>query len=198
MSFEAVSRTIPLRITKNPSLVSTISFIFQILSLCALALFVVSLLHKMIGAETLTVFQLVYISNCVYKRSNFFYLATRDAGWVTGGWQYYQPDYDYTSILTAKLQISKYFIENSLILQGIYLTATFIWIIIFLIYSCQNTCQQEEDSRPPSNRIFYNIIVALYQYLIFPLTAAFLLVITITIYVNNRSLESAQPHLGSL
>lgn len=139
-------------------------------------------------------FQLVYISNCLYLRSNFFYLATRSAGWVTGGWQYYEPDYDYSSVLTARLQISKYFIENTIVFQGIYLTAAFLWIIFFVIY----TCQQEEGSRSTLKTFLYKVVIAVYQYLVFPLTAAFILIMIITVYVNNSPSVPSQPKLGSI
>ena len=47
--FTAISRNIPLRISNQLSMLATLKYIFDILSYIALALFAVSLVHKMIG-----------------------------------------------------------------------------------------------------------------------------------------------------
>ena len=65
LSFPAVSDNIELRVSQNKSQYATIKSIFVYLSYIALALFVLSLSHKLIGAELLVAFELAYLSNAL-------------------------------------------------------------------------------------------------------------------------------------
>lgn len=76
VDFEAISETLPMTVTKGASLISSTAVVFQMLSKVSLGFFALSAVHKMIGAETLTVFQLVYLSNCLYPKDNMYLLVT--------------------------------------------------------------------------------------------------------------------------
>jgi hypothetical protein len=54
--------------------VSTIKFVFKVLSWVALGVFLVSLPHKMIGLELLIPCQLVYFSYVFFKQSKIHYV----------------------------------------------------------------------------------------------------------------------------
>lgn len=76
LNFQAISRTLPMIVTKDAALIGQTAAIFELLSKIALGFFAFSAVHKMIGAETLTVFQLVYLSNCLYPKTNMYFLVT--------------------------------------------------------------------------------------------------------------------------
>lgn len=71
VSFDAVSKTLPLVIVKYQEELKTIRTIFTILSYISVGFFLLSLGHKMIGVEVLTNIQLIYLSNAFCR--NFYF-----------------------------------------------------------------------------------------------------------------------------
>ena len=51
----------------------TIRTIFRVISYIGLALFLLSLGHKMMGVELVTNLQIVYLSNALYHKAFFFF-----------------------------------------------------------------------------------------------------------------------------
>jgi len=56
--------------------------------------FLISLGYKMIGAELMTYFQLVYFSNAFYKKQGFFLSQILGLNVVSGGWSLFYDDND--------------------------------------------------------------------------------------------------------
>ncbi len=84
LSFTALSRNEKLIVSNHLSAYSSIMFIFRILSYAALAVFALSLPHKMIGAELLVSCQLVYLSYALYHNPTALIGAVRGFSLVTG------------------------------------------------------------------------------------------------------------------
>ena len=72
LDFSAVSQTLPLIIPTNVEQHATVQMIFGLLAYTALGLFVLSLAHKMIGAELLSCLQIVYLSGTLYHTPSYF------------------------------------------------------------------------------------------------------------------------------
>ena len=68
-----MSSTLPLIIVKNEQMLRTIRTIFRVISYIGLALFLLSLGHKMMGVELVTNLQIVYLSNALYHKAFFFF-----------------------------------------------------------------------------------------------------------------------------
>lgn len=94
LAFNAIGRNIPLTISHNLDSNNTIEFIFKILSYMSLALFVLSLSHKMIGAELLLCCQMVYLSNCFNEKSTMIMNTVKSFQMVTGDWSFFHSDSD--------------------------------------------------------------------------------------------------------
>jgi len=71
-----------------------IKLIFIYLDYAAVAIFLISLGYKMIGAELMTCCQLVYFSNAFYKKQFIFFSQTQGLKSVTGGWSLFSDDND--------------------------------------------------------------------------------------------------------
>jgi hypothetical protein len=90
LNFQVISRNIPLIVSYKISSYMTIEYIFDILSYTALGLFIISLGHKMIGAEILLCGQMVYLSNCFNDKSSFMMSSLKSLKLVTGGWSFFR------------------------------------------------------------------------------------------------------------
>ena len=86
LSFDAISSTLKLVIINKQQEYKTFRIVFKILSYIALGIFVLSLGYKMVGAETITCCQLVYLSNAFYHQQYFFFNLLKQLGLVTGSW----------------------------------------------------------------------------------------------------------------
>ena len=62
----------------------TIKFIFRSLSFCFIGVFLLSLCHKMIGAELAVSSQMVYLSFALYSSASYLSPALRSFSLVTG------------------------------------------------------------------------------------------------------------------
>lgn len=84
LNFTAQSETMPLIIFSLDSEYKISKLIFRVLAYSALALFLLSLAHKMIGAELLTCCQLVYFSICFYNPLTVPFSAIKNQGTARG------------------------------------------------------------------------------------------------------------------
>jgi len=73
LSFEAISKTLPLIILNNQAEYKSIKLIFGILGYISVGVFLLSLGHKMVGAETMACSQIVYLSYVLYNKPYFFF-----------------------------------------------------------------------------------------------------------------------------
>jgi hypothetical protein len=89
LSFEAISRNTPLIISQYRDQYKTFKSIFRALSYLVLGLFLLSLPHKMIGAELLFNCQIVLISNALYTRPSFLFNSVKNFGLVSGDWSFF-------------------------------------------------------------------------------------------------------------
>lgn len=109
VEFVAVSETLPLEIVEYQEELMTIRTIFYAISYIALIVFVLSLGHKMLGAEVMVNLQLVYLSNAFYKHSHFFFNELRRLHLVNGYWSLFWQQETDTFILSpfsTRLDIS--------------------------------------------------------------------------------------------
>ena len=84
--FQAVSENMPLIITSYSDSYALSKVIFFYLSIAALIVFILSLPHKMIGAEVLSCCQVVYLSNSFYEKPRFLFSSVKSFQLVTGYW----------------------------------------------------------------------------------------------------------------
>ena len=86
LNFTAVSRNEELTLVSEEDISKrkTIKFIFTYLSLGFLGVFLLSLCHKMIGAELAVSSQMVYLSFTLYARPSYLLVALRSFSLVTG------------------------------------------------------------------------------------------------------------------
>lgn len=77
-----------------------------------MALFLVSLSHKMIGPELLVTCQVVYLSKLLYGRATLFSLVIKRFDLVTGGWSFFANEFngDKVLYLAARVEINPYFL----------------------------------------------------------------------------------------
>lgn len=132
LSFSAVSRNAPLIISHHLSEYGTIKLIFGYLALIVLGLFVLSLPHKMIGAELLFNCQLVYLSNAFYARASFLFGSVKDFGLVSGYWSFFYDEAEHADLLypfTERVELTPSFLEDSLIVVGVLLVLVLLFIV---------------------------------------------------------------------
>jgi hypothetical protein len=86
LTFDAISQSQNLIILSNPQELHISTLIFTALGYLSLAIFVLSLGYKMVGAETVTCCQLVYLANVLYQRQYIFFNEVKQMKMVTGGW----------------------------------------------------------------------------------------------------------------
>ncbi len=88
-NFTAQSETMPLIIFSLDKEYKISKLIFLVLAYSALALFLLSLAHKMIGAELLTCCQLVYFSICFYNPLTVPFSAIKNHGVIRGYYPFF-------------------------------------------------------------------------------------------------------------
>lgn len=136
LDFLADSSTLPLVLTRNPHLISASAFIFQALSYAALVFFALSLSHKTVGAEVISTFQVVYLSNCAYQSLSFFSYTTLEVGWVTGGWPLSSPTISSdVPFLRDRVALSQHFLDNSILVTAVLFPAVLLWAILLFCRS---------------------------------------------------------------
>jgi hypothetical protein len=111
VSFDAVSETLPLVIIENQEQLRTIKTIFIIISYVVLAVFLLSLGHKLIGVEVIINLQLIYLSNAFFKKTYFFLNEIRRLHLVTGYWALFwnEDDLKFNPPFSEKVDMTPYF-----------------------------------------------------------------------------------------
>lgn len=84
LAFFAISDDIPLILSAHLDQYATIETVFGFLGYAALGFFLLSLGHKMIGAELLFCCQMVCLSNYFYRVPSFLFSPVKKLGLVTG------------------------------------------------------------------------------------------------------------------
>lgn len=91
----------------------------KIIAYIILAVFLVSLPHKMIGSELLVCSQIVYLSNCFYKIPSFEFSTVNNFHLVTGYWSlfYSSADKKLLTPFTSRVEISPEFMDSNLLVS---------------------------------------------------------------------------------
>jgi hypothetical protein len=84
LQFIAKGRNWKLLVSQSTSTKKTLTFFFKVLSYAALGVFLLSLLHKMIGAEFIVSCQVIYFSFAYYEQPTFISSTIRSLQLVTG------------------------------------------------------------------------------------------------------------------
>ena len=187
LTFNAVSETQPLRIVQNQEQLKTTNTIFWAISYIATGIFFLSLSHKIIGAELITNLQIVCISNAFYHKSYFFFNEVRRLELVTGFWSMFheESDSDFSPPFSQRVDLTPFFLENSLIVVAVLIPATVAFLILKCYIHTKTVTGAEQpnrlDENPPTELKRLGCIVrALYRMLLFPLSAGFMLVLSLS------------------
>lgn len=140
IAFDAISRTAPLIISTNIAFFDQFKVIFTALSYVALALFCLSLPHKLIGAELLVCCQIVYVSHCFYGRASFLMTSLKSFNLVTGLSTFFYADADRELLFpfTDRVEITAVFLKSCLFIVVALLLFALLWGIL-AAYDCYST-----------------------------------------------------------
>ena len=109
--FRVESDNIELTISNNLTMYQTIKLHFIIISFVTLGVFVLSLGHKMIGAELLSSVILVYLSLVLYGKVPFLVNSMNELQNLSGYWVFILEEYeDVLPALTERVLLSPYFL----------------------------------------------------------------------------------------
>jgi hypothetical protein len=195
VDFEAVSRTMPLRIAKSAELMKSAKFIFTLLSLVAVGLFAVSLTHRMIGAELLVCFQVVLLSNCPYQKWDMFTYATQGTGAVSGGWPLFGTALSPSvPTLTNRILMSLAFLNNSFVVVSLLLLFSLILAALALALNAKTPSEKASSKSLECLRGGSRI---LYGHLLFPLSVGFCVPLALGVFVSCLRLSAKETFLGS-
>jgi hypothetical protein len=138
LAFTVQSNTTALILFSKTRELQQITFIFRMLSYIALALFLLSLGHKMIGAELLSSCQLVYLSYCFYQRPSVLFSSLQSFGLVTGYWSlfYDAADSKLVSDFSDRVQLAPQFLESSLVVSCVLFVVFSLWMILLAVRRC--------------------------------------------------------------
>jgi hypothetical protein len=117
LHFSAVSNTVPLRISLFKGEFAIIEMVFEYVAYAALAVFLLALPHKMMGAELLSSCVLAYLSNALYQESSFLLSSIKKFNLVTGDWALLHTEDDAGLIrpFTDRVELTEYFLTSSAI-----------------------------------------------------------------------------------
>ena len=101
----------------------------------------------MIGAELTTNLQIVCLSNALYDKGYFFFNEVRRLELVAGFWSMFhqEQDSDFSPPFSQKVDMTPFFLENSLIVVAVLLPVT----IAFLILKCYIHMKAVTDAEKP-------------------------------------------------
>jgi cysteine-rich repeat protein len=132
--FDAVSDDIPLVISLYLESYIAIKTIFRILGIVAIGLFIVSVSHKLIGAELLVCCQMVCLSSYFYRVAPFLFNSVKELGVVTG-WPLLHSDSDSSTIspFSNRVDVGPSFAKNNVVALPILLFSIVLFVVLKLI-----------------------------------------------------------------
>lgn len=145
LAFLAVSEDVPLLLSRHLDEFATIETISRVLSYIALAIFLLSLGHKMIGAELLFCCQMVCLTNYLYRVPGFLFSSVKQLGLVTG-WPLFHTAADRDSVppFTRHINVGSTFVKNSLVVLCVLLLSMLLWAVLKLVkLGCSDSSAQE-------------------------------------------------------
>ena len=136
ISFTVISNDFPLFYSTLIGQLRTIGISFKSLSYAVMGTFVLSIAHKLMGAELLICCQIVYLSISFYKMPPIFLSPLKNFNIVTGDWSFFHKSaYDEMLVpFTQRVQISAYFIENTLFVLSFWAFLLIIMVSLFMMY----------------------------------------------------------------
>ena len=188
LNFTAVSRNEELVIASEEDIGrrKTIKFIFACLSLGFLGVFMLSLCHKMIGAELAVPFQVVYLSFALYARPSYLSVALRSFTLVAGcRTLFFNSDYENMLLsFSYRAEMSPQVLENHIVWCGVLLALLSLMAILKGYDYLTSAKGREEPHCGNSGRVRL-----LYDHLLFPLSVFSFLFTLLSSFVNSlRSL----------
>ena len=189
LNFTAVSRNEELVIASEEDISKrrTIKFIFTYLSLGFLGVFLLSLCHKMIGAELAVSSQMVYLSFALYARPSYLSAALRSFTLVTSCRTLFFSE-DYENMLLSfsyRAEMSPQILENQIVWCGILLALLSLMAVLKGYDYLTSAKGREEPHCRNSERVRL-----LYDHLLFPLTVFSFLFTLFSSFINSlRSLS---------
>jgi hypothetical protein len=135
VAFDAVSENLPLLFIESQEQLKTTNNTFVAIAYFGLVVFFLSLGHKMIGAEVMTNLQLIYLSNAFYKNTYLFLNGLRGFHLVTGYWALFHDGNDkiFVSPFSERVDVTPYFLENSLVVLTVLMPATVVLLVFNII-----------------------------------------------------------------
>ena len=110
LSFVAVSETSPLIISKNMQYYNSVANVVEITCFIVFGIFILSLSHKMIGAELLVCCQTVYLSKSLYSQIPIIISPIKRLQMTTGFWIFQSDSYrPLKTPFTKRVDFSPYF-----------------------------------------------------------------------------------------
>ena len=191
LNFTAVSRNEELVIKSEEDISKrkTIKFIYQILSYCFLGVFLLSLCHKLIGAELAVPFQMVYLSFALYARPSYLSVALRSFTLVTGcRTLFFSQDYQNMLLpFSSRAEMSLQVLESYIVWCGVLLALLLIMGILKSYDYFTSARGREEPHCRNSTRVSI-----LYDHLLFPLPVFSFLFTLLSSFVNSLRSQSLQ------
>jgi hypothetical protein len=134
LAFDAKSDNEALLYSTRTGQQAQVSFIFRILSFACLALFALSLPHKLAGAELLASCQTVLLAYCFYPQPSFLLSSIKNFSLVAGGWSFFSSEKDPTFVegFTDRVLPSPFFIESGLFVVILLLVCGVPWIALLI------------------------------------------------------------------
>ena len=96
----------------------------------------VSLGHKLVGAELTTSLQMVYLSNALYHRVFFFFNEVRRLQSVTGYWAlfYTEIDANFSPPFSQRVDTTPFFLESNLPVTILLIAATALLLTLKAVH----------------------------------------------------------------
>ena len=135
------SDDVPLLFSGQVDQYKVFQFIFNVLSLTTLAVFALSLPHKMAGAELLSSSQIAYLSLCLHQEPSFLISVLSEFRLVIGSWSLFFREEDAYLLpgFTDRVELSPSFFDSCLTVVGVF-TLTFLsWAVLAAVKACHSS-----------------------------------------------------------
>jgi hypothetical protein len=162
----------------------------------------------MVGAETVTCCQLVYLANALYQRQYIFFNEVKKMKVATGGWFlfYQEQDSEWRTPFSERVEMAPYFLENTAVVLASVIAFVLVWMAMWLYHHYQTAMRESTGTKTTvsESQFFAKIkwlMGQLYQIFIFPFAAGFMIAFMIAVYVDTSGLgrdtgyDSAIPQM---
>jgi hypothetical protein len=199
LHFTSQGRNLPLTIV-SPELANTAAqmiFSFRALSYTGLAVFLLSLLHKMIGPEFILACQLVFFSFALYPRPSFVAGSIRAFVLVTGFRSVLFPQEAGAgfSAFASAAQLGHQYLENAVVLTCFLAVPGLLLLVLGVRKAGEAKADEEEQKEKQSEeqkQRRWKGVLRVYNAFFFPFAAFALVLVLIFGFVGNQRIASAE------